>query len=323
MESSQAAYGAHLLAYAGIPTFMRRPASRALDGVDVAIVGIPFDSGAISYRSGARFGPRKIREVSPLLWGYNTALRTSPLEVLHVVDYGDVAVEPADMAATMHNIAAEIGAVVQAGVTVIALGGDHSITLPLLRAHAARFGPLAVLHLDAHSDTWEGRVDHSTPFRYALQERLVDSQAYYQVGIRGPVWAAGDIEQAKDLGARVLSTQDCMERGIPAILQEVCAGVGDRPLYISLDIDVADPAYAPGVGTPEVGGLSSYQLLQIVRGLVALNLVGFDLVEVCPPYDPGEITAILAANLVFEYLSLLARRAHRTSCSFANLREGG
>ncbi|OGO06844.1 MAG: agmatinase [Chloroflexi bacterium RBG_13_56_8] len=287
---------------------MRQTTSRLWMGVDVAVVGVPFDSGAVSFRSGSRLGPRKIREASLLLWGYNEALRVAPLDVLHMADYGDVIVEPANLDTTMRNIVAEVGSILEAGPTVIALGGDHSISLPLLRAHAARFGPLAVIHLDAHPDTWEGQVDHSTPFRHAIQEGLIDTKAYMQIGVRGPVWDATDIPSAKDLGAQVLTTQTCMEAGIPAIVQMVRDRVGARRTYVSLDIDVADPAYAPGVGTPEVGGLTSYQLLQLVRGMQGLNLVGFDLVEVCPPYDCSEITAILAANLVFEFLSLLALR---------------
>jgi agmatinase len=300
------AYGAHLLAYAGIPTFMRCPASRAFDGVEVAIVGVPFDSGATSFRSGARFGPRKIREASLLMWGYNSVLRVAPLRALDVIDYGDVAVDPVDIEATMRNVTAEVGSVLAAGTTVIALGGDHSITLPLLRAHVARFGPLAVVHLDAHSDTWAGKVDHGTTFRHAIEEGLIDTGAYVQVGIRGPVCEADDVDAARQLGARVFTADECFERGVPAILQVVREQVGSRPVYLSLDIDAADPAFAPGVGTPEVGGFSSVQMLQLVRGLRGLNLIGFDLVEVCPPYDAGEITSILAANLVFEFLSLLA-----------------
>lgn len=300
------AYGAHLMAFAGIPSFMRRPASRALDGVDVAVVGVPFDSGAAAFRSGARMGPRHIRQASLLLWGYNRVLQVAPLDVLNVVDYGDVAVEPTHIEDTMRAIVHEVDGILQAGARVIALGGDHSISLPLLRAHAARYGPLAVVHLDAHPDTWPGRPDHATPFRYALEEGLIDRQAYAQIGIRGPIVHADDVEAARDLGAQVFTIEQCFDLGIPAVVEVVRQMVDRRPLYISIDLDAADPAYAPGVGTPEVGGLTSYQLLQIIRGLRGLRLAGCDLVEVCPPYDAGEITSILAANLAFEFLSLLA-----------------
>lgn len=307
MDKPNPAYGAHLMAYAGIPTFMRQPASRDLGGVDIAIVGIPFDSGAVSYRSGARFGPRKIRESSLLMWGYNSALQIAPLEVLKLVDYGDVAVEPTDVRTTMDSIVAEIGAVLAAVPTAIALGGDHSVTLSLLRAHANRFGPLAVVHFDAHSDTWEGEMNHGTSFRFAVQEGLIDTQAFIQIGIRGPVCGVEDVYAPKDLGARVLTIDECFEVGIPAVVRLIRERVGERRAYVSLDIDVVDPAYAPGVSTPEVGGFTSHQMLQLVRGLLGLNLVGFDLVEVTPPYDPADITSILAANLVFEFLSLVAR----------------
>ena len=304
------AYGAHLDAYAGIPSFMRRPATRELEGVDVAIVGVPFDSGAISFRSGARLGPRRIRELSLIIWGYNPVLRVAPLDVLSVVDYGDVAVDPVDMAATMQAITAEAGQVVQQNVTVAAFGGDHSITLPLLRAHASRYGPVALIHFDSHCDTEAGGYQHGTPFRHAVTEGLIDTEAFVQVGIRGPLYAGDEVENSRRLGARVLTIDDCFEQGIPTVIQTMRQVVGDRPAYVSLDIDAVDPAHAPGTGTPEVGGFNSYQIIQLVRGLRGLHLVGFDLVEVSPPYDSADITAILAANLVFEFLSVLAANRH-------------
>jgi agmatinase/guanidinopropionase len=294
----------------GIPTFMRRPASRELSGVDVAIAGVPFDSGA-SYRAGARFGPRAIRQASLLLWGHNTVHEVTPTQELEIVDYGDIEVYPVDIQATMESISREAGAILAQGARLIALGGDHSITLPLLRAHSAARGPLALIHFDSHPDTWRSEFgdfpySHGTPFRRAIEENLVDTQAYIQVGIRGPTSGAHDLDEARQLGARIITSGAAFEMGIPAVIQEIHRIIGQRPAYFSLDIDAADPAYAPGTGTPEVGGFTSYQLLQLVRGLKGLSLVGFDLVEVCPPYDHGEITAILAANLVFEVLSLLA-----------------
>jgi agmatinase/guanidinopropionase len=304
------AYGADLQPFAGIASFMRCPATRVLDGVDVAVVGIPFDSGT-SYRSGTRFGPRKIREASLLLWGYNNPLAVRPLDRLRVVDYGDVDVIPPSITDTMHNIAAEVGQVLDAGVRVLALGGDHSISLPLLRAHARRHGPLGLVHFDSHPDTWEtefgGRpYSHGTPFRRALEERLVDPARYIQVGLRGPTSGAADWQDARDLGVRVITMDEAADMGLPAILAAVHTVAGLGPTYVTLDIDSADPAFAPGTGTPEVGGFTSHQLLRLVRGLRGLNLVGFDLVEVSPPYDHGDITAILAANLAFEFLSLWA-----------------
>lgn len=304
------ALGAHLQPFAGIPTFMRQPASRDLTDVDVAVMGVPFDGGT-SYRSGTRMGPRKIREASLMLWGYNNALRVSPLDHLDVVDYGDVNVVPVSIEATMAAITAEAAQVIQSRTTLLTLGGDHSITLPLLRAHAAAYGPLAVVHFDSHPDTWESEFggqlcSHGTPFRRAIEEGLIDTSAYIQVGIRGSTSGPDDLQEARELGARVMPIDEVFALGMPVVTQEIQTMMGGRRVYVSLDIDVVDPAYAPGTGTPEVGGLSSFQILQLVRGLRGLNLVGIDLVEVNPAYDHSDITSILAANLAFEFLSLLA-----------------
>jgi agmatinase/guanidinopropionase len=306
--------------FAGIPTFMRLPASRDLQDIDVTVVGIPFDSGT-SYRSGTRFGPRKIREASLLLWGHNTTLDITPTEKLRIIDYGDVDIVPVDIEATMGAITSEVGQILKNNCLVVSLGGDHSITLPLLRAHAAKHGPLAVVQFDSHPDTWDQEYQdqpysHATPFRRALEEGLIDADAYIQVGIRGSVSSPSIYEDTRRLGVRLITIHEALETGItihealetgiPSVIKEIHQAIGEKPTYISLDIDVVDPAYAPGTGTPEVGGVSSYQAMQLVRGLQGLNLVGFDLVEVCPPYDHGEITATLAANLVFEFLSLVA-----------------
>jgi agmatinase len=310
IKNPNPAYGAHLEPFHGIPTFMRQPASRDLEGIDVAILGVPFDSGT-SYRSGTRFGPRKIREASLILWGFNSVLGVAPADALEIVDYGDVEVIPVDISATLGTITSVVSVILQQGVTVVALGGDHSITLPLLRAHAAKFGPLAVIHFDSHPDTWKSEFgehpySHGTPFRRALEEGLIDTNAYVQVGIRGPVSAPNDLDDARQLGAHILTIDMAFEMGMTQVVKTIHDTVGDRPAYVSLDIDSVDPAYAPGTGTPEVGGFSSYQMLQLIRGLQGLNLVGFDVVEVSPPYDCGDITAILAANLTFEFLSLVA-----------------
>jgi agmatinase/guanidinopropionase len=280
-----------------------------LNGVDVAILGVPFDSGT-SYRSGTRFGPRKIRESSLMIWGHNSTLHVTPLKKLKVVDYGDVSVIPTSIEHTMAAITANASGIIDMGTTLITLGGDHSIALPLLRAHAKKHGPVSLVHIDAHIDTWESEYEgvpysHGTPFRHALQEGLIRAGEYVQIGIRGPLSGENDYEDARTLGAQILTIHDVMERGIPEVLKEVHRRM-QGPVYVTVDIDSADPAFAPGTGTPEVGGLTSYQLLQLVRGLHGLNLIGFDLVEVSPPYDHGDITAILAANLAFEYLSLLA-----------------
>jgi agmatinase/guanidinopropionase len=296
------------MAYAGIPSFMRLPVTRELDDVDVAIMGIPYDSGAASWRSGARFGPRHIRANSLQLWGYHRLLDVGPLQVLHVVDYGDVDVEPTRIDVTSDRIVAMTQEILAANTQVIALGGDHSVTYSLLKAHAAKHGPLAVVHFDSHTDTYMrvGHLEHGTPFLMALQEGLIDRDAYVQVGIRGPMEERSDLEDARGLGANVLTIEECMEMGVTAVSQTIHQLIGQRPTYVSLDIDAIDPAFAPGTGTPEVGGFTSFQILQLVRNLAGLNLVGFDLVEVSPAYDHAEITSILAANLVFEFLSLIA-----------------
>jgi agmatinase len=309
---SESAYGAELQPFAGIPSFMRAPVSRDLTSVDVAVVGVPFDSGT-SYRSGTRFGPRKIREMSVVLWGYHNPFGLKPLERLKVVDYGDVDVIPPSIEHTMTNITATLGEILGAGVKAVTLGGDHSISLPLLRAHAAKHGPLSVVHFDSHPDTWDSefggrKYSHGTPFRRALEEKLIQPGGYVQIGIRGPTSEPNDWQDARDLGARVITIDEALEMGIPAVIQAMreTAGRSGGPVYVSLDIDSIDPAFAPGTGTPEVGGFTSHQMLQLVRGLRGLNLTGFDLVEVNPSYDHGDITAILAANLVFEFLALLA-----------------
>lgn len=303
------AYGYELQPFAGITSFMRSPVTRGLVNVDTAIVGVPFDGGT-SYRSGTRFGPRKIREASLMLWGYNNPQAVKPLDVLNLIDYGDVDVIPPSIVDTMQNIEAEVSALLAAGVSVVALGGDHSIALPLLRAHHKKHGPLSVVHFDSHPDTWDtefgGRpYSHGTPFRRALEEMLIKPDGYIQVGLRGPTSGASDWQDARDFGVHVITMDEAAQMGVPAIVQAIHQHVSG-PVYVTLDIDAADPAYAPGTGTPEVGGFTSHQLLQLVRGLKGLDVVGFDLVEVSPPYDHGDITAILAANLAFEFLSLLA-----------------
>ncbi len=307
IKNDNPAYGADLEAFAGIPTFMRQPASRNLKGIDVAVVGIPFDGGAASFRSGTRMGPRKIRECSLTIWGYNRVLDVDPLDVLKLVDFGDIAVQPPNIETTMGIIARDAQSIVNAGVKMISLGGDHSISYPLLKAHAARYGPMAVVHFDSHCDTEGGYRNHGTPFADAFNAGLIDAGAYIKVGSRGPVFHSGELKIAEEQGARILTIARCLEHGIPAVIENIHDVIGDKKVYVSLDIDVVDPAYAPGTGTPEVGGFTSYQIMQLVRGLKGLNTVGFDLVEVSPPYDsPGDITSILAANLAFEFLSLLA-----------------
>ncbi len=297
--------------FAGICTFARMPFQPTPSAVDVAILGVPYDSST-SYRSGTRLGPRALREQSLLLWGYNNALQISPFTALTVVDAGDVSVVPVDILATHRAIESTAESWLNAGAKLITLGGDHSIALPLLRRHAAVYGPLAVLHFDAHPDTWDSeypgqKYSHGTPFIRAMEEGLIDREAYIQLGIRGPTSGPQDYVDALHLGARMITMDEFRQRAMADVIAEIRQRIGTRPLYVTFDIDGVDPAFAPGTGTPEVGGFTSYEVLQLVRCLVGLNCVGFDLVEVSPPFDPTAITSILGANLVFEFLSLLAR----------------
>lgn len=295
--------------YAGIPTFGRAPFAATAAGADVAVLGIPYD-GSTSYRSGTRFGPRAIREQSLLLWGYNNAQQVAPFRTLKVVDAGDVDVIPPDIMATHRQIELAASTILATGAKLLTLGGDHSISLPLLRAHAKQHGPVAVVHFDAHPDTWDSEYpgqlySHGTPFKRAFEEGLIDPSAYVQIGIRGPTNGPQDYADALALGARMITLDELRGRSLDDVIWEVRTIVGSRLLYVTLDIDVVDPAFAPGTGTPEVGGLTSYDILRLVRGLRGLKAIGFDLVEVSPPYDHAGITAILAANLAFEFLSLL------------------
>ena len=297
-------------AYMGISTFMHAKHTRDLNGVDMAVVGIPFDSGAASWRSGTRHGPGAIRENSKQIWGYNRHLDISPTQELNFIDYGDIECDPTSIDRTADAITAGISELLAANVRVMALGGDHSITYPLLRAHAEKFGPVALIHFDSHTDCYQviPQLEHGTPFWLAIRDGFIDTDAYIQVGIRGPQSEAGELEEAKSLGADTLTIEKCFEMGTAEIIKHLRKKVGDRPVYVTLDIDSIDPAYAPGTGTPEVGGFTSFQMLQMVRGLEGLNLIGADVVEVNPHYDHGAITSILAANLAFELLSVMGKK---------------
>lgn len=293
------------------PTFMRLPYLRDPGVLDVALLGIPYDGGT-SYRTGARYGPRHIRDQSSLIRPWNPALKVAPFERLRVADYGDVDVAPVSIEATFVAIERDVSALVQASVTPLSVGGDHSVTLPILRALARRHGPLALVHFDAHPDTWDeyfgSKHFHGTTFRRAVEEGLVDGRRIIQIGIRGPLYGPEDFDFHAAHGLEVLRIEDVKERGT-AWAAERLERLAGRPAYCSFDIDAVDPAYAPATGTPEVGGLSSYEALVLVRALRSLDLVGADVVEVSPPYDgPGQITSLLAANLLFELLSTLALR---------------
>jgi len=296
--------------FAGIRTFMRAPHVTDLAGVDAVVYGIPFDT-ATSYRSGPRFGPEAIRSASALIRPYNPALDVNVVDALSVVDYGDVPVSPGDTERTYGQVEEELAPIVDAGIFPVALGGDHSITLAELRALARRYGPLALVQLDSHGDTWEQyfgqKFFHGTTFKRAVEEGVVDASASVQAGMRGSLYGAEDIDVAKELGFTVLTTDELRDLGAASYGKLVLDTVGDRPVFMSFDIDFLDPAFAPGTGTPEVGGFSTAEALAFLRALRGVKLAGGDVVEVSPPYDgPGMQTALAAANVVYDLLSLRA-----------------
>ncbi len=296
--------------FAGIRTFMRAPHTRDLAGVDAAVYGIPFDT-ATSYRTGPRFGPEAIRSASALLRPYNPALGVDVVEALSIVDYGDLPVSPGDTERTYGQVEEALAPLVEAGAFPLALGGDHSVTLAELRALARRHGPLALVQLDAHGDTWDEyfgqRFFHGTTFKRALEEELIEPAASVQAGLRGSLYGAEDIESARELGFAVLSCDELRGLGPGAYGDLVRERAGARPVFLSFDVDVLDPAFAPGTGTPEVGGLSTAEALSFLRHLRGIGLAGADVVEVSPPYDgPGQQTALAAANVAYELLGLRA-----------------
>lgn len=299
--------------FAGVKTYMRAPHVTDLTGVDVAVYGIPFDT-ATSFRSGPRFGPEAIRSASSLLRPYNPALGVDVVGALSIVDMGDVPVSPGDTVRTYAQIEEALAPVVAAGVFPAALGGDHSITLAELRALARRHGPLALVQLDAHGDVWESyfgqQYFHGTTFKRAVEEGVLDAEVSVQAGMRGSLYGPGDLQVARDLGFAVLTTDELRAAGPARYGELVRERVGDRPVFVSFDVDFLDPAFAPGTGTPEAGGFSTADALAFVRSLRGVNLVGCDIVEVSPPYDgPGQVTALAAANVLYELLSLRALAA--------------
>src|SRR6187399_2124221 len=290
-------------------TFMRLPHQTDLAGVDVAMLGVPYDSGT-SYRPGARLGPREIRAQSSLIRPYSHFQKVAPFARLNVADVGDVDAPPVSIEKCYEAVEARIGAIVDAGARPIVIGGDHSISLPILRALAKRHGPLALVQFDAHIDTWDeyfgGKYFHGTPFRRAIEEGIVDGRRFIQVGIRGPMYGEEDFEFHREHGITMLDIDQVKARGVASVIGEI-RRVAAGPSYMTFDIDAVDPAFAPGTGTPEVGGLTSHEAQQLVRGLSGLSLVGGDIVEVAPLFDgPGQITALLAANLAFEFICALA-----------------
>lgn len=297
--------------YGGSATFARLPRLDEVERADVAILGVPFDSG-VSYRPGARFGPAHVRASSKLLRTYNPVQDVEPFAVQQVADAGDIACNPFDIDEAVRQVDAGAREVVGTGAKLVTIGGDHTIALPLLRVMEEVHGPVAVVHFDAHLDTWDtyfgAPVTHGTPFRRASEEGLIDRSGSMHVGIRGPLYSRQDLADDQVLGFQVLGSHDMDDLGWRGAVERIKARVGDRPTYVSLDIDVLDPAFAPGTGTPEAGGLTSRELLNILRAFADLNLVGADIVEVAPAYDHAEVTGIAAAHAAYELICAMAPR---------------
>ena len=295
--------------FAGLATMMRLPAASSAQGLDAAFIGVPLDIGT-SNRAGARFGPRQIRAESALLRPYNMATGAAPFDALQVADLGDVPVNTYSLDKSLPLITAFYDEVLAAGCKPLTLGGDHTIALPILRAVARRHGPVALVHVDAHADVndemFGERVAHGTPFRRAVEEGLLQCDKVWQIGLRGTGYAADDFDWPRTQGFTVVQAHEVWYRSLAPLMAEVRERIGPaQPVYISFDIDGIDPSFAGGTGTPEVGGLSVPQALEIIRGCHGLNVIGGDLVEVAPPYDPSGNTALLGANLLYEMLCVL------------------
>lgn len=305
--------GAELPRFAGIPTFMRLPAvppdAARADEVEIGIVGAPWDGGTTN-RPGARHGPRQMRDLSTMIRAVNPASRVNPFALANCADLGDVPPNPADLQDSLARFTGFYGRLKQRGIVPLTVGGDHLISLPALRGLAAD-GPLGMIHFDAHTDLYDTyfggfRYTHGTPFRRAIEEGLLDPSRVVQIGIRGTMYDGADIEWGRAQGVRIVPIEEFMERGPAHVMDEAREIVGRAPTYVSFDIDFIDPAYAPGTGTPEIGGPTSFQAQQVVRRLAGLDVVGADLVEVSPPFDPSGGTAWLGVSILFELLCVMA-----------------
>jgi agmatinase len=290
--------------FTGISTFLRLPHITQPEELEIAIIGVPFDGGT-TYRPGPRFGPRHVRAQSAIIRPWNPILKLNPFAKFRVADFGDLPVNPLSIEDTFRRIEQGIAPVLDAGARCLCVGGDHSISLPILRAVAKKHGPVCLIQFDAHNDLWDeyfgSKYSHGTPFRRAFEEGLLQDGGVLQVGLRGQVYAEDDFDFAHAHKVRMVTAEEFHAKGMAPVQRHLKASRG-KPVYITLDIDSVDPAFAPGTGTPQVGGFSSAQILELVRALRGLNVVGADLVEVSPPYDNGELTSLLAANLLFELL---------------------
>ncbi|WP_319544727.1 agmatinase [Ruegeria conchae] len=307
-EYNQPIGGNDLARFSGPNTFMRLPQASSLEGLDVAILGVPMDIGT-SWRSGTRFGPKQIRCESAMIRPYNMANGAAPFEHLQIADIGDLAINTFSLADSLKIIKGSYDGILAQGVIPVAMGGDHSITLPILRAMAAKHGPVALVHVDAHADVndemFGEKETHGTVFRRAYEERLIVPDKTFQIGIRGSGYAASDFTEAQGWGFRQYPAWELWQQNLTEIGSLIRKTVEGHPVYITYDIDSLDPAYAPGTGTPEIAGLTTPQALQLIHALAGMNVVGCDLVEVSPPYDPSGNTALTAANLLFEMLCIL------------------
>jgi guanidinobutyrase len=300
--------------FAGPATMMRLPTATSAEGLDACFVGVPLDTGT-SNRAGARFGPRAIRAESCLLRPYNMATRAAPYDSMQVADIGDVAINTFNLQKSMDIVTEAYDEILGAGCVPLTMGGDHTIVLPILRAMKKKYGPLGVVHVDAHADVndtmFGEKIAHGTPFRRAIEEGLIDGNRVAQIGLRGTGYTAEDFDWSRSHGIRVVQAEECWYKSVAPVMDEVRAKLGDGPVYLSFDIDGLDPSFAPGTGTPEIGGLTIWQALEIIRGCRGLDIVGCDLVEVSPPYDPSGNTALVGANLLYEMLCVLPKVQYR------------
>jgi len=308
MTFNQPLGGNDMPRFGGTPTMMRLPEAKTAEGLDACFIGVPIDVGA-SWRAGTRFGPRAIRAESCLLRPFNVATGAAPFASLQVADLGDVAINTFNLPDASRRIREAYADLLRHPVRPITLGGDHSITYPILQAVAAKHGPVALIHIDAHADINEHMfgetVAHGCPFRRAWEDGCLINDRVFQIGLRGTGYAADDFDWARGQGWTVVQAEECWGKSLVRLMEIVREKVGEMPVYISYDIDSLDPAFAPGTGTVEPGGLSTWQALEIIRGCAGLNIVGGDLVEVSPPYDPTGNTALIGANILYEMLCVL------------------
>ncbi|MCH7743855.1 MAG: agmatinase [Proteobacteria bacterium] len=308
-DFNQPLSGNEMPRFSGIATMFRLPTAESSEGVDVGIIGVPLDIGT-SNRTGTRYGPRQIRSESVLIRPYGMATGAAPFDSFQVADLGDVALNPYNLAASIALIENHYRDLLTQPLKPISLGGDHTITLPILRAIAKKHGTVALIHVDAHADVndtmFGEKITHGTIFRRAIEEGLVEPGKMFQIGLRATGYAADDFDWARDKGVTVVTAEECWYKSLAPLMDSIRSNIGaEQPTYLSFDIDGLDPSVAPGTGTPEPAGLMTSQGLEIIRGCFGLNLVGADLVEVSPPYDTTGNTALMAANLVFEMLCSL------------------